>query len=303
MSDTTAAPPSPANRNIFVPHAYPEQTVDLGEVALNYATTGSPDKPALLLVPGQTESWWGMETAMGLLANDFQVFAVDLRGQGRSTWTPRRYSLDNMGNDLVRLLSLVVKRPAVVSGNSSGGLLACWLAAYAMPGQIRGAHLEDPPLFAAELTPAHGPSIRQSVVGPIFARLNKHLGDQWSLGDWAGFQGGPGETPQRLKEYDPEWARAFIEGAVAQTCPHDRMLAQVKHPVMLSHHSRIIDPATGVLMGALTDLQAAMARQIITAAGQPFTYIDAPDAAHSMHAADPPRFAGMLTEWASGLPA
>jgi hypothetical protein len=36
--------------------------------------------PALLLVPGQSESWWGYEAAMGLLAKYFQVFAVDLRG-------------------------------------------------------------------------------------------------------------------------------------------------------------------------------------------------------------------------------
>ena len=153
---------------------------------MNYAVAGSPDKPALLLIPGQTESWWGFEKAMALLEKDFQVFAVDLRGQGRSTRTPGRYTLDNMGNDLVRFIALVIKRPVVVSGNSSGGLLAAWLAAFAMPGQIRGAHLEDPPLFAAELTPAHGQSIRQSIVGPVFARLNKHLGDQWSLGDWAG---------------------------------------------------------------------------------------------------------------------
>jgi pimeloyl-ACP methyl ester carboxylesterase len=296
------AKPNPAARDSFVPHAFPEQTVDLGEVAMNYATAGSPDKPALLLIPGQTESWWGMETAVGLLASDFQVFCVDLRGQGRSTWTPRRYSLDNMGNDLVRFLQLVVKRPAVISGNSSGGVLACWLAAFAMPGQIRGAHMEDPPLFASELLPAHGQSIRQSVVGPIFARLNKHLGDQWSLGDWAGFSGGDAPPPQRMQEYDPEWARAFIEGTVAQTCPHERMLAQVKCPVMLSHHSRMIDPTTGVIIGALSDLQAGMARKIVTDAGQPFEYVDAPDAAHSMHAADPPRFAKMLKEWAGKLP-
>ena len=69
------------------------------------------------------------------------------------------------------------------------------------------------------------------------------------------------------------------------------MLAHVKCPVMLSHHARLIDPTTGVLMGALTDLQAAMARQLITATGQPFEYVDAPDAAHSMRTCgDPPAF-------------
>lgn len=31
---------------------------------------------------------------MWLLQKDYQVYAVDMRGQGRSTWTPGRYSLD-----------------------------------------------------------------------------------------------------------------------------------------------------------------------------------------------------------------
>ena len=145
---------SPADRNVFVPHAYPEQTIDLGEVTMNYAVSGSPDKPALLLIPGQTESWWGFEAAMAILDKEFQVFAVDLRGQGRSTWTPGRYTLDNMGNDLVRFIALAIRRPAIVSGNSSGGVLAAWLSAFAMPGQIRGVHVEDPPLFASEVDSA-----------------------------------------------------------------------------------------------------------------------------------------------------
>jgi pimeloyl-ACP methyl ester carboxylesterase len=69
----------------FVPHAHVERTVDLGEVVMNYAETGSPANPPLLLIPGQTECWWGYEKAMALLEQDFHVFAVDLRGQGRST--------------------------------------------------------------------------------------------------------------------------------------------------------------------------------------------------------------------------
>src|SRR5689334_16182126 len=118
----------------YVPHAYPEHTIDLGEIVMNYAVAGRPTLPALLLVPAQTESWWGYEKALPLLDQHFQCFAVDLRGQGRSTRTPGRYTLDNMGNDLVRFLALVVKRPALVSGLSSGGLLAAWLAAYGVPG-------------------------------------------------------------------------------------------------------------------------------------------------------------------------
>ncbi len=312
--------------DIFVPHAHAEQLVDLGEIRMNYATVGSPELPALLLVPAQTESWWGYEQAMGLLEEHFQVFAVDLRGQGRSTQTPGRYTLDTMGNDLVRFLDLVVGRPAIVSGNSSGGVLAAWLSAYAKPGQVRGVVCEDPPLFASETTPACGHSIHQAA-GPVFATFNKWLGDQWSIGDWAGMQAAfpielPGymlralgpmrlgsppdparldEPPQNMKEYDPEWGRAFVSGLVASGCDHGRMLAGARAPMLLTHHYRDIDAETGSLMGAISEEQVRRVRDLVTAAGQPFELLDVPDVAHAMHRHEPELFATTIRDWSATL--
>jgi pimeloyl-ACP methyl ester carboxylesterase len=249
---------------------------------------------------------------MALLENDFRVYAVDLRGQGRSTWTPGRYSLDNMGNDLTRFISLVIQRPVITSGCSSGGMLSAWLSAYAMPGQIRASHYEDPPLFSSEVQPLYGPGIRQSIVGPMFELFKLHLGDQWRINDWAGLRSASqavrsipfGEQPgQSLREYDPEWGRSFVEGTMGLHCRSERMLAAVKVPVLFTHHSRHVDPATGRLIGAITDLQAAQVGDLVRAAGQPFEYISLPDAAHAMHSADPPRFVEVLTKWAKALPA
>ena len=212
----------------YVDHGYDEQLYDTGEAELNHVVVGDPAKPALLLVPGQTESWWGYLDAIPLLAEYFQVHAVDLRGQGRSTRTPGRYTLNLMGNDLVRFIDGVIGRPTVVSGLSSGGVLAAWLSAYAKPGQVLAAHYEDPPLFSSELVPSVGQGVRQSI-GPVFELLNRYLGDQWCIGDWHGltdaiqrdlppplqfigsaFAGGS-EPPQNLREYDPEWATRLLE--------------------------------------------------------------------------------------------
>lgn len=44
-----------------------------------------------------------------------------------------------MGGDLVRFIDLVIGRPVIVSGRSSGGVIAAWLSAYAKPAQIRAA--------------------------------------------------------------------------------------------------------------------------------------------------------------------
>ncbi len=317
--DQTPSPPSrleaAGRQDTFVAHAYPEQLVDLGEVRLNYATAGDPSLPPLLLIPGQTESWWGYESAMPLLAERFCCYAVDLRGQGRSSWTPGRYSLDNMGNDLVRFIDAVIGRPTLVSGLSSGGVLAAWLSAYARPGQIIAAVWEDPPLFSSELTPAYGHAIRQCV-GPLWALYAKWLGDQWSIGDWEGLvRAAPRELPgwiaglffgrrndaigppQNLREYDPEWARAFWTGTVSANCDHARMIAAVRVPVLFTHHVRIIDADTGNLIGAISDEQVEHVRQLVIAAGQPFEYRSFPDQPHAMHQADPQRYARTVSDW------
>ena len=79
---------------------------------------------------------------------------------------------------------------------------------------------------------------------PIFHLWSTYLGDQWSIGDWDGMRAGrprrsscrgwptcmtpPDEPPQNLKEYDPEWGRAFWTGTVAASCDHERMLRAVQ---------------------------------------------------------------------------
>ena len=305
----------------YIAHEYQERLFDTGEVEINYVTVGDASLPALLLIPGQTESWWGYEEALGMLGEHFQAYAVDLRGQGRSSRTPGRYTLDLIGNDLVRFIDGVIGRPAIVAGLSSGGVASAWLSAYAKPEQVIGAYYEDPPLFSSDVRPAVGQSLRQAI-GPVFDLMAKYLGDQWSIGDWDGmvaaiptdlppwmsmvagaFGAGGDGPPQTLKEYDPEWGRAFWSGAFYGSCDHERMLSAVKVPVLFTHHFRMIDEPTGALLGATTDLQVDRVRQLVTAAGQPFEYVDLPETPHSLHGTDPKRYVDTLVGWAGTLAA
>ena len=313
------------HEDLFVPHGFGEHVVDLGEVRMNYAVAGDSAAPALLLIPAQTESWWGYEAAMRLLADRFQVFAVDLRGQGRSSWTPGRYTLDIFGNDLVRFIDIVIGRPVVVAGLSSGGTVAAWLSAYAAPGQIVAAMFEDSPLFASELHPATGQSIRQGI-GPMFSLWHKWLGPQWSIGNWdgmlaamptelpasilaglaamapAGSEQVPAGPPQALKEYDPEWGAAFVSGAATAASDHATLLSQVKVPVLFTHHFHTVDASTGALMGAISDLQVQRVRDLVSGAGNRFTYRSFPEMPHSMHGYAPDVYAATLLAWFDELP-
>lgn len=208
----------------YVPHAFPEQLVDLGEVQMNHVVVGDASKPALLLIPGQGESWWGYEDALPLLAEHFQCFAVDLRGQ---TFLGDQWSIGAW--DAMREAA-----PARLPG---------WMAAF-------------------------------------------------PLGD---------EPPQNLKEYDPEWGRAFWTGTVAASCNHERLLRAVKVPVLLTHHFRMVSEETGALMGALSDLQANRVRELLGEAGVEVEYRSFETMGHSMHGQDPKLFADTLIDWASTL--
>ena len=178
----------------------------------------------------------------------------------------------------------VIGRPTVVSGLSSGGVLAAWLSAYAKPGQIRGGRTTStPPLFHCEMRPEvdRGTTAASAECSPF------HRSTWATSGPWAtrGHSGelcqrglpldGPlaatfaGGVPQNMKEYDPEWARACWEGTISASCNHAAMLARVNVPVLFTHHFRGTDEASGDEMGASSEEQAARVVELVTATGQP----------------------------------
>jgi pimeloyl-ACP methyl ester carboxylesterase len=111
----------------------------------------------------------------------------------------------------------------------------------------------------------------------------------------------PEEPGQSLKEYDPEWGRAFWTGTVAAACDHERMLRSVRVPVLLTHHFRTVDEATGRLLGAMTDQQAQRVQDLLTEAGVAVTYRSFPTTGHAMHDETPEVFAETVSEWIGSL--
>jgi hypothetical protein len=184
-------------------------------------------------------------------------------------------------------------------------------------GQVVAACYEDPPLFSSEVRPATGPGIRQSI-GPLFELWSAYLGDQWCIGAWDAMRAAAshrlpewlqlmpiGDEPrQELKEYDPEWGRAFWTGTMAASCDHERMLRSVKvSRVLITHHLRIVDEGTGSLIGALADVQAERVRELLRDAGATVDYRSFPTVAHSMHGTQPDLFVDILLDWVSAFDA
>jgi pimeloyl-ACP methyl ester carboxylesterase len=126
-----------------------EHRFDAGTVALNYAE--SPDAgPPLVLVHGGGSHWQGFLPIITALAADWHIYALDLRGHGRSGWTPERYCLDDYAADLCAFLDRQVAAPAVLMGHSLGGMIAL-LAAARVPLAVRAVILGDTPLSLGDM--------------------------------------------------------------------------------------------------------------------------------------------------------
>ena len=115
---------------------------------INYAE-GPNNGDALLLIHGQTGAWESYTSVLPELSKKRHVFAVDCYGHGKSTHDASKYYLDKNGDDLIWFVDNIIGGKTVVSGHSSGGLIAAYVAAYG-GDNIAGAVLEDPPVFSTE---------------------------------------------------------------------------------------------------------------------------------------------------------
>lgn len=98
----------------------------------------------LLHALGETSADW--DRIAPAFAEDYTVFALDLRGHGRSDRTGT-YRLTEMRDDLLGFLALLHLAPVTLVGHSMGGIVA-YLVAQQQPKAVSRLVLEDvlPPL-------------------------------------------------------------------------------------------------------------------------------------------------------------
>jgi pimeloyl-ACP methyl ester carboxylesterase len=98
--------------------------------AIHYVQAGGQsDRPPLLLVHGfgaSTDHW---RKSIAGLSTEFQVWAIDLLGFGRSAKPDWQYSGDMWRDQLHEFIQIVIGRPAVLAGNSLGGYASLCVAA------------------------------------------------------------------------------------------------------------------------------------------------------------------------------
>lgn len=279
--------------------------------------------PAVLLLHAQSASWRNYGTVLPALAADHHVFAVDIAGHGASDRTPECYDVHTITRDIIAFIETVIGEPVVLSGHSSGGLIAVMLAAEA-PQRVRALLLEDPPLFSTDTDRARKTFNYVDLAAPAHDFL--HQDDEPDFASyymahnaWIGYfgKGGPriaaaaskrrkrhpdrplrlwflppsvNETVAYMDRFDPRFADAFFTFDWQQDFDQAATLQRVTAPTILIHANwRLTDD--GILEGAMTDDDASWAMSLL-----PRARMERVDTGHGFHIARPKHFVALLTE-------
>lgn len=150
-------------------------------------------RPALLLVHGfgaSTDHWRKNITG---LCNDFEVYAIDLLGFGRSAKPNLQYSGNLWRDQLFDFISEVIGKPAVLAGNSLGGY-ACLCVAAQFPDAAAGVVLlnsagpfsenqptSEPEPLQAQIEPPQQPNPLQKLFGDVVKWIFQQPLSRWLL--------------------------------------------------------------------------------------------------------------------------
>lgn len=300
-----------------------ERQVLIEGSAINYAE-GPNNGPALMLIHGQGMEWEDYAKVLPDLAKDFHVFAVDCFGHGESAHDAGLYTCQALGNALIGFADSVIGEPFVVSGHSSGGILAAYVAAKD-PSNVIACVLEDPPFFNVlpgevqegegsfvwfdGYIPAHEyveaqstepyaafyaehsylfklfGGLRDRTVEEIRTSCEAHP-DEHVTTEWIPHDWTRGVY--FMDDFDPEFGNAFYTGSWFDGVDQEQLLSEIRCPVLyLKAKTNYGDD--GVLYAANTDEDAA--RVVEAIADCEMVVIDS---GHNIHYEKPSEFVGAI---------
>jgi pimeloyl-ACP methyl ester carboxylesterase len=311
---------------------FAQRQFNTGEVTLNYVE-GAANGTPLVLIPAQMGTWESYAKVLLPLLRHFHVYALDVRGHGQSSWTTGDYSWASIGRDMTAFMQQVVQRPTILAGNSSGGIIALWVGANLpeltaavvledapvfsaeMPRfreQDRFvynglAHLVDAigdpnnrdlaDYFRGQEVPTKSGRVRRvpnwfvSILSSIIRRYEKaHPGQPVEISYL------PGPLRLLLKSistFDPDFARAFVDGRFYEGLDHAEALKRLQCPLLVMHADWFRHPKYG-LVGAMDDADAAHIKALVPQS----EYVKIP-ANHVIHAFKPAAYIEALEAFAA----
>ena len=93
-------------------------------ITLHYAAQGPTTGPAVLMLHGFTDSWFSFSRVLPLMPSELRIVAPDMRGHGDSERPATGYRLDDLADDVLRMMDALQIPKAVLVGHCMGSFVA-----------------------------------------------------------------------------------------------------------------------------------------------------------------------------------
>jgi pimeloyl-ACP methyl ester carboxylesterase len=220
-----------------IPHkSLEEQTFEMNGVFINCAL-GPSSGPPLVLLHGITERWQTFLPLMPSLSTKWQLYALDLRGHGRSGCVKNSYRVIDYAQDIIRFLESKMGQPTVILGHSLGALVAIYVAAN-KPKLVRAIILIDPPLHLRHTPLKNIPSGPYDTFTQILEIIrSSHSWQAIEKGLVKHFPEGNSEAYRArarvLSQLDPDALAMLLENHHMTGFETDALLPQIECPTLL----------------------------------------------------------------------
>jgi len=142
---------------------FQEKFFQASEATINFAV-GPGNGTPLVLLHGLGRDWKSFSVLLPELSSRFQVFAIDLRGHGKSSHIPRGYRITQFAQDISEFMGAMLPSGTAVFGHSLGAMVGLSVAAREncrVKALIVGDTMISPAKFAT------------SMYAPLFRQLYK----------------------------------------------------------------------------------------------------------------------------------
>ena len=142
-------------------------------LTLSFAEQGDRSGPALVLLPGPTDSWWSYLPVLDRLPLSIHTIAVSQRGHGDSDKPTTGYRVEDFAAEVVPLLDALDIEQAVLAGHS-GSCPVARRVAIDRPERVAGLVLEASP------TTLHGDAGLEEFVDSVISGLEDPIDPEFA---------------------------------------------------------------------------------------------------------------------------
>ncbi|MCX8276962.1 MAG: alpha/beta hydrolase [Dehalococcoidia bacterium] len=255
---------------------YPEKIFAASTVKVNYAE-GPNNGPPLVLIHGIGGRWVNWSSVIDQFAENWHVYAIDLRGHGDTGYVADSYRFIDYPIEVVEFLRNVVGEPAYLVGHSLGAVTASGVCAVT-PDLVVAAVLEDPPMYVEQTDQFKtNYEIRMKNLNVKDTAIELRKADKNSSDEQVA------KRALAITKVDPEVWEFPQDGRLAESWDPDAVLDAIDRPILLMQ----ANPEMGA---AISDSEATHADDLLKQG----RYVKWDDVGHGMHDAQPERFVQLV---------